>query len=102
MYYFNLFLSGQRSNKAPAAMSGYAMTAAQTRRSLLRRASLAVFGSIGLSGAVQRAYGSMRQSRRGYRSTAIEAVRGQQVSVPGGHDWIPLECVPPGWQGSIG
>jgi hypothetical protein len=78
------------------------MSGAQTRRSLLRRTGLVILASLGLDGAAQSAFASVPQSSRGYRSTAVDAVRGQQVTVVGSHDWIPLECVPAGWQPMIG
>ncbi len=74
-----------------------------TRRSVIGRSCLAVLGAIGLGGAAQRADASVARSGRRYRVTAIDGIGDdQQVSVPGSHGWLPLECVPPGWQPLIG
>lgn len=74
-----------------------------TRRSVMGRACLAVLGAMGLGGAAQRADASAGGSGRRYRVSAIDGiVDDQQVSVLGSHGWLPLECVPPGWQPLIG
>jgi hypothetical protein len=74
-----------------------------TRRSVIGRACLATLGAIGLGGAAQSANASVRRPGRLYRVTAIAGIGDdQQVSVLGGHGWLPLECVPPGWRPLIG
>ncbi len=78
------------------------VTGDQSRRSLIRRVCLVALGAIGLGGAAGRVDASVVRPARAYRVSAVDGVRDQQVSVPSAHGWLPVECVPPGWEPLIG
>lgn len=75
-----------------------------TRRSVVTRVCLTVLGAMGLGGtAAQRASASVAGPSRLFRVSAIDHIANdQQVSVLGSRSWLPLECVPAGWQPLIG